>query len=323
MTVMNILEAVRDGLRQELKADPDVVLFGEDIGRNGGVFRTTDGLFDEFPGRVIDTPLAELGIVASAVGMAAYGMRPVVEIQFSGFVYGAMEQLISHAARLRNRTRGKFTCPMVLRAPYSGGIRALEHHSESMEAFYVHTQGLKVVIPSNPYDAKGLLIAAIRDPDPVIFLEPKRIYRAVKAEVPDGSYVVPLGRASILREGTDITVVSWGSMMKSVLDAATELQGKASIEVLDLRTLSPMDTASIIASVEKTGRLLVVSEEPRTCSVAGEILAQVAERAMLSLQAPPRRVTGFDTIMPLYKMENDYIPSKDKIMKAILDVVSY
>lgn len=323
MATLNVLEAVREGLRQEMTKDRNVILLGEDIGRDGGVFRATDSLIDQFPKQVIDTPLCELGIVASAVGMAAYGLKPVVEIQFSGFIYAAIEQLVSHAARIRNRSRGRYSCPLVLRSPYSAGIRALEHHSESMEAFYAHTPGLKVVIPSNPYDAKGLLAAAIRDPDPVIFLEPSRIYRAVKGEVPDKEYVVPLGRAAMLREGKDITVVSYGAVMKSVLETADALKGKYSIEVIDIRTLVPLDVPAIIASVEKTGRVLVVTEEPKTASFAAEIIALVSEKAMLSLKAPPERLTGFDTIMPLYKMEKYYFPDAYRIQKSIEKVMSF
>lgn len=324
MAVLNILEAVKAGLRQELKRDRNVVVLGEDVGRNGGVFRATDGLQAQFgEDRVIDTPLAELGIVASAIGMAAYGMKPVAEIQFDGFTYSALDPLINHAARMRTRSRGRFTCPMVLRFPYSGGIRALEHHSESPETYYVHTPGLSVVVPSTPYDTKGLLASAIRDPDPVIFMEPKRIYRAIKEEVPDEEYTVPLGKANIVQEGDDITMIAWGSMLKTAKEAVEQLGGKQSIEIIDPRTLKPLDVPTIINSVKKTGRAVIVQEAPRTCGFASELIALINDKALLDLQAPVQRVTGFDVPFPLYKLENYYLPDQKRIIKAINQVMSF
>ncbi len=324
MTVLNILEAVREGMRQELRRDRTVVVLGEDVGKNGGVFRATDGLQKQFgEDRVIDTPLAELGIVASAIGMAFNGIKPVVEIQFDGFTYSALDPLINHAGRIRTRSRGRFTCPMVLRFPYSGGIRALEHHSESPETYYVHTPGIKVAVPSNPYDAKGLLAAAIRDPDPVVFMEPKRIYRAIKEDVPDEEYTVPLGTANIVQEGDQLTLISWGSMLKTAREAVEQLGEKYSIEIIDLRTLKPLDIPTMINSVKKTGRAVIVQEAPRTCGFASELIALINDKALLDLVAPVQRVTGFDVPFPLYKLENYYLPDVKRITKAINQVMSY
>ncbi len=319
---MNVVEAVRDALDTELANDDDVVLMGEDIGVDGGVFRATDGLIDEYgEDRVIDTPLAESGIVGTAIGLAVRGFRPVAEIQFSGFIYPAFDQLISHASRIRNRSRGAYTCPLVVRAPYGGGIQAPEHHSESMEALYAHTPGLKVVIPSTPADAKGLLISAIRDPDPVVFLEPKKVYRAFKEEVPDGEHTVPIGEANVVQEGEDVTVVSWGAMMRPTLAAAENVD--ASVEVIDLRTISPLDLDTLYESIEKTGRLVVVHEAPKSCGVGAEISATINEHDLLYLEAPIRRVTGFDTIMPQYKLEDEYLPDENRVIQAIQDVVNF
>lgn len=318
MTVMNMVQAINKALDQEMERDKAVVLLGEDIGKNGGVFRVTEGLWKKYGGnRVMDTPLAESGIIGTSIGMAAYGLKPVPEIQFDGFSMPALDQLINHAARLRNRTRGRFRVPLTLRLPYSGGIRALEHHSESPETYFVHTPGLKVVVPSSPYEAKGLLASAIRDPDPVIFLEPKRVYRAIKEEVPEEEYTIPIGEAKVVQEGGDITVVTYGAMMKIVRQAVEKLGGKYSMEVLDLRSLSPMDTDSIINSVKKTGRCVVVHEAQRTLGMATEIIARINEKALLSLEAPVARVTGFDVIYPLPKLEKYYLPDADRIIDAV------
>ncbi|EFW90610.1 Transketolase central region [Haladaptatus paucihalophilus DX253] len=321
---LTLVQAVRDGLYTEMKQDEDVVVMGEDVGKNGGVFRATEGLYEEFgDDRVIDTPLAESGIIGTAIGMAAYGLKPVPEMQFSGFMYPAFDQIVSHAARLRTRSRGRFTCPMVVRAPYGGGIRAPEHHSESMEAFYSHQPGLKVVMPSTPYDTKGLLTSAIRDPDPVIFLEPKLIYRAFRDEVPTESYEVPLGEAAVRREGTDISVFTWGAMTRPTMEAAEELADEIDVEVVDLRTVSPLDTDTIIESFKKTGRAAVVHEAPKTGGLAGEIAATIQEEALLYQEAPVERITGFDTPFPLYSLEDYYLPEPTRIKEGIRDAVNF
>ncbi|MFH5800301.1 alpha-ketoacid dehydrogenase subunit beta [Haladaptatus sp. CMAA 1911] len=321
---LTLVQAVRDGLYTEMKQDEDVVVMGEDVGKNGGVFRATEGLYEEFgDDRVIDTPLAESGIIGTAIGMAAYGLKPVPEMQFSGFMYPAFDQIVSHAARLRTRSRGRFTCPMVVRAPYGGGIRAPEHHSESMEAFYTHQPGLKVVMPSTPYDTKGLLTSAIRDPDPVIFLEPKLIYRAFRDEVPSESYEVPLGEAAVRREGTDISVFTWGAMTRPTMEAAEELADEIDVEVVDLRTVSPLDTDTIIESFKKTGRAAVVHEAPKTGGLAGEIAATIQEEALLYQEAPVERITGFDTPFPLYSLEDYYLPEPTRIKEGIRDAVNF
>ncbi|MFB6308618.1 MAG: alpha-ketoacid dehydrogenase subunit beta [Haloarculaceae archaeon] len=321
---LTLVQAVRDGLYGEMDRDDRVIVMGEDVGKNGGVFRATQGLYDEFGAdRVIDTPLAESGIVGTAVGMAAHGLRPVPEIQFSGFLYPAFDQLVSHAARLRTRSRGRFTCPLVVRAPYGGGIRAPEHHSESKEAFYVHEPGLKVVMPSTPTGAKGLLAAAIRDPDPVVFLEPKLIYRAFREAVPDETYTVDLGEAAVRREGEDVTVVTWGAMTRPTLEAAEELAGDVDSEVIDLRTLKPMDTDTVVESFEKTGRAVVVHEAPKTGGLAGEIIATLQEEALLYQEAPIERVTGFDVPYPLYALEDYYLPEPARIKDGITEAVDF
>jgi pyruvate dehydrogenase E1 component beta subunit len=325
LSKLNLVQAINQALRHEMERNPDLVLLGEDIGRDGGVFRVTDGLIERFGDRrVVDTPLSESGIVGAAIGMAAYGLTPVVEIQFMGFIYAAMEQLISHAARLRTRTRGRYTCPLVVRAPYGGGIHAPEHHSESTEAFFVHTPGLKVVVPSTPAEAKGLLLSSIRDPDPVLFLEPAKIYRSIKEEVPEGEYSIPLGQARVVLEGKDVTLIAWGAMLHPALKAADQMAGKGvEAEVIDLRTLSPLDSATLLQSVEKTGRAVIVHEAPRTCGLGAEIAAQLCEKALLSLEAPVVRVAGFDTPIPLPKMEKHYLPDVDQIVEAIEQVVAF
>ncbi|NLV09005.1 alpha-ketoacid dehydrogenase subunit beta [Halomicrobium mukohataei] len=320
---LTLVQSVRDGLYGEMDRDEDVLVLGEDVGENGGVFRATQGLIEEFPDRVIDTPLAESGIVGTAIGMAAHGLRPVPEMQFSGFMYPAFDQLVSHAARLRNRSRGRFTCPMVVRAPYGGGIRAPEHHSESKEAFYVHEPGLKVVVPSTPADAKGLLAASIRDPDPVIFLEPKLIYRAFREPVDAESYTVPLGEAAVRREGSDVTVVTWGAMTRPTVEAAEELAPGIDAEVIDLRTLSPMDTDTVVESFKRTGRAVVVHEAPKTGGLAGEVIATIQEEALLYQEAPIQRVTGFDTPYPLYALEDYYLPEPARIKDGITDACEF
>ncbi|QKG92426.1 alpha-ketoacid dehydrogenase subunit beta [Halorubrum sp. SS5] len=322
---LTLVQAIRDGLHTELREDDDVVVMGQDVGKNGGVFRATEGLFDEFGGdRVIDTPLAESGIVGTAVGMAAMGMRPVPEIQFSGFMYPGFDQIVSHMARFRTRSRGRFTLPMTLRAPYGGGIRAPEHHSESKEAFYAHEAGLKVVIPSTPYEAKGLLAASIRDPDPVVFLEPKLIYRAFREEVPEEPYTVPIGEAATRREGDDVAVFTYGAMTRPTLEAAETL-GEEGIEceVVDLRTVSPLDREAIVEAFEKTGRAVVVHEAPKTGGLAGEITAILQEEALLYQEAPIGRVTGFDVPYPLYALEDYYLPSAARIEDGILEAVEF
>ena len=319
MPLLTIADALNLALHQEMERDPAMLVMGEDVGVDGGVFRISDGLLQKFgPDRVIDTPLAESGIVGTAIGLAMAGMHPVAEIQFDGFVYPAFDQLISHAARIRNRTRGKLSCPLVVRFPYSGGVKALEHHSESMEALFIHTPGLKVVCPSMPYDAKGLLAAAIRDPDPVIFMEQKRLYRSLKEDVPAEQYIVELGKARVMIEGTDVTVIGWGAMMPVILKTQAALvKEKISVEVVDLRTLSPLDTETILASVQKTGRCVVIHEAPRTCGLGAEISALIMEKAFASLRAPVERVTGFDVIAPLLKSEDYNIPDEKRLIAGI------
>ena len=325
MASMNMVQAINSALALEMEKDPSVVLLGEDVGLDGGVFRVTDGLQKRFgPARVIDTPLAEGGIIGMAIGMAINGLRPVAEIQFMGFSYLTMNQLISHASRMRNRTRGRLTVPLVMRMPYGAGVKALEHHSESTESLYVQIPGLKVVVPSTPLEAKGLLTAAIRDPDPVIFLEPTRSYRMLKEEVPDGEYVLPIGKARMVQEGKDVTVIGWGAMMVQIQKAVDEAVEKGiSCEVIDMRTLSPMDSASVIESVKRTGRAVVVQEAPKTCGVGAEIVARINEKALLSLQAPVMRVTGPDIVVPLPKGEDYYYVTPERILAEIERTVSF
>lgn len=325
MAKRNMVEAINRGLMEEMERDPSVVVLGEDVGKEGGVFRVTEGLQAKFgPERVVDTPLAESAIVGTAFGLAVKGLRPVAEIQFEGFLAPAMDQIMSHISRIRTRSRGRFTCPMVIRSPWGGGIRAPEHHSDSPEAIFAHTPGIKVVIPSTPYDAKGLIVSAIRDPDPVLFFEPKRIYRAIKEEVPDGEYTVPIGQAKVIREGSDITVISWGAMLREVLRVAEMIDKEGvKLEVIDLRTISPMDETTFLESVRKTGRAVVVHEAPRTCGVGAEIIARINEKALLSLAAPVERITGFDTVVPLMKLETHYLPSPERILRGIRKVMAF
>ena len=323
---LTLVEAVNDGLHAVMDRDDDVLVLGEDVGKNGGVFRATDGLYETFgERRVIDTPLAESGIVGTAIGLAAGGFRPVAEIQFLGFAYPAFEQLVNHAARLRSRSRGRYTCPMVVRTPYGGGIRSPEHHSESTEAFFVHYPGLKVVVPSTPADTKGLLAAAVRDPDPVVFLEPARRYRSFREAVPTGEHAVDLGEAAIRREGADVSAFAWGAMVQPTLDAAEYLAETEGVEceVIDLRTLFPLDTETVVESVRKTGRAAVVHEAPRTGGLAGEIVATVQEEALLYLVAPIERVTGFDVPFPLYATEEYYLPERARIVDRLREVVAF
>lgn len=322
---LNIVQAINQALMNELELDNTIVVYGEDVGLEGGVFRATVDLQKKFGDkRVFDTPLAESAIVGTAIGMAVNGLKPVVEMQFSGFSYPAFNQIISHVARMRNRSRGQYNLPMVIRAPYGGGIRALEHHSESLEAVFSHIPGLKFVIPSTPYDAKGLLIAAMRDPDPVLFWEPKRIYRAFKQEIPEEAYEIPIGKAKIVQEGEDITIVTWGAMVRDVQKGVELIKDKGiRPEIIDLRTIAPMDRESFIESVKKTGRILVVHEAPKTLGVGAEIISIVNEKAFLYLEAPPTRLTGFDTTFPLPRGEKHYIPTPERIAKTILDVVRY
>jgi len=323
--ILNIVQAVNQALENEMENDPTIVVYGEDVGLEGGVFRATVGLQKKFgKDRVFDTPLAESAIVGTAVGMAINGLKPVVELQFMGFSYPAFNQIISHVARMRNRSRGRFHLPMVIRAPYGGGIRALEHHSESTEAIYAHIPGLKVVIPSTPYDAKGLLIAAIRDPDPVLFLEPKRIYRAFKQEVPEKAYELPIGKAKIVEEGEDVTIITWGAMVRDVQKASEMVKEKGIYpEIIDLRTISPMDRETYVESVKKTGRAIIVHEAPKSFGPGAEIVSVINEKAFLYLEAPPTRIAGFDTTFPLPRGEMHYIPSPERIAKTIEDIVKY
>ncbi|MBU0982042.1 alpha-ketoacid dehydrogenase subunit beta [Patescibacteria group bacterium] len=317
MALLTMVQALNQALDQEMAANPNVVIMGEDVGHDGGVFRVTDGLIQKYgEKRVLDTPLAEAGIVGTALGMSVYGLRPVVEIQFFGFTYPAFQEIVSHVARLRTRTRGVYTCPMVIRTPYGIGIKALEHHSESTEAYFTHTPGIKVVVPSSPYDAKGLLISAMRSEDPVLFLEPSRLYRSIKQEVPETVYEIPLGKAKILKQGTDLTIVAWGSMLRMVMQTLSKDQN-LSAEVIDLRTLSPLDWDTIFTSVEKTRRLLIVAEAPRLGGLASDISATVSEKFHGKLKAPVERVTGFDITPPLPLGEHLYMVDEKRILKAI------
>lgn len=325
MKPITLVEAVNQALAYALEHDPNVLLLGEDIGVNGGVFRATAGLQARFgERRVVDTPLAETMLAGLSIGMASQGLRPVFEIQFMGFIYPTIDQMLSHAARLRNRTRGRITCPLVLRAPFGGGIRAPEHHSESTEAMFAHIPGLRVVIPSSPARAYGLLLAAIRDPDPVVFLEPKRIYRLQKQDVPDDGKALPLDTSFVLKEGSDVTLVSWGASVHETLQTAHALDAEGiSAEVIDVATLKPLDIDTILQSVAKTGRCVIVHEAARTGGFGGEIAAQLAEKALDALKAPILRVTGYDTIMPLYRKEMLYLPSVERIRDAVDTVLVY
>jgi pyruvate dehydrogenase E1 component beta subunit len=320
MPKLNMVQAVNLALKEEMQRDEDVVILGEDVGKDGGVFRVTEGLLELFgEERVIDTPLAESSIVGAAIGMAVYGLKPIAEIQFMGFIYPAIDQIFSHASRIRNRSRGRFTCPMVIRTPYGAGIKAPDLHSESSEALFCHMHGIKVVVPSSPYNAKGLLISSIRDPDPVIFLESTRLYRLIKEDVPEGEYTIPIGKARIVQEGKDATVIAWGSMLHRALQAAEGFDA----EVIDLMTLNPFDEETILKSVKKTGRVVIVHEAPKTGGFGAELSATIAEDAILYLKSPIIRVTGYDVVMPLPKLEDYYMPTVDRIRKGIEEAMKY
>ena len=322
MANLTLVQAINLALIQEMERDERVLILGEDVGLNGGVFRVTEGLHKRFGGkRVVDTPLAESGIIGASIGLAMAGLRPIPEIQFEGFLGPAYDQICSHAARMRTRTRGAMTVPLTIRIPVGGGIHAPELHSDSPESIYIHQPGIKVVMPSSPYDAKGLLISAIRDPDPVMFFEPKRIYRAFREEVPEDEYLLPLGKARVVCEGNEMTVVSWGASVVQCMQAIE--RGGRSIELIDLRTLYPFDMEAVEASVKKTGRCVIVHEAPKTCGFGAEIAARIMERCFLYLESPVQRVAGFDTIMPYYKLELDYMPDADRIARAIEETAAY
>jgi pyruvate dehydrogenase E1 component beta subunit len=322
MANLTLVQAINLALTQEMEKDDRVLLLGEDIGANGGVFRVTEGLHDRFGGdRVVDTPLAESGIIGTSIGLAMGGLRPVPEIQFEGFLGPAYDQLCTHAGRMRSRTRGGLTVPMTVRVPVGGGIHAPELHSDSPEAIYSHNPGIKVVMPASPYDAKGLLISAIRDPDPVIFFEPKRIYRAFREEVPEEEYTIPIGKARVAREGTEMTMVSWGASVVQCMNAIEE-SGR-DIELVDLRTINQLDMDTVATSVRKTGRAIIVHEAPSNCGVGAELSARIMEQCFLHLEAPVQRVTGFDTLMPYYKLELEYLPNAERIGKAIVETAAY
>lgn len=324
MAKMTMVQALNTALHQEMEKDDRVIVLGEDVGIDGGVFRVTDGLYEEFgEERSVDTPLAESGIVGMAIGMAVYGLLPVAEIQFSGFAYQAFAQIEQHMARIRNRSAGRFHAPIVLRMPYAGGVRALEHHSESREAYYAHTPGLKVVMPSGPRNARALLVSAIRDPDPVIFLEPKSIYRAFREEVPDEEETIPIGQPQKVREGGDITFISYGAMMRPTLEAAEQLQEEGvEAEVIDLLTISPLDDALFTESVRKTGRCVIVNEAPRSFGPAAEIIARLNEKSFWYLEAPIQRVTGYDVIFPLFAREQAYLPDAERVVRAAREALN-
>ena len=322
MAQLTLVEAINLALAQEMERDDRVMLIGQDIGINGGVFRVTEGLHERFGcTRVVDAPLAESGIIGTSIGLAMGGLRPIPEIQFEGFLGPAYDQICTHAARMRSRTRGGLTVPLTIRVPIGGGIHAPELHSDSPEAIFTHNPGMKVVMPASPYDAKGLLISAIRDPDPVIFFEPKRIYRAFREEVPEAEYTVPIGKARLVREGGEMTMVSWGATVVQCMNAI-EASGR-DIELIDLRTINPLDMDTVAASVNKTGRAIIAHEAPMTCGIGAELSARIMEQCFLNLQAPVQRVTGFDTIMPYYKLELDYLPDAERIGKAIAETAAY
>lgn len=324
MPQMNMVSAINDALRVEMQSDERVIVMGEDVGKLGGVFRVTAGLQKEFGSeRVIDTPLSETGIMGTAIGMALNGLRPVPEIQFADFIYPALDQLVNEASKYRYRSGGEFTCPMVVRVPTGGGIKGGHYHSQSPESMFIHTAGLKVVCPSNPYDAKGLLLASIRDNDPVLFFEPKRVYRAWKMDVPEGDYTVELSKAKVVREGQHVTLVAWGAMLLEAIAAAEEVKELGiDVEVIDLRTLWPVDTETVVQSVIKTGRMVIAHEAARACGLGAEMVAQICEKAFLHLEAPPKRVTGWDTPFP-YTHENEYLPLAHRIVPALVETARF
>jgi len=322
MANLTLVQAINLALVQEMERDDRIIILGEDVGHNGGVFRVTEGLHTKFGSdRVVDSPLAESGIIGTSIGLAIAGLRPVPEIQFEGFLGPAYDQLCTHASRIRTRTRSGMTCPLTVRVPVGGGIHAPELHSDSPETIYTHNAGIKVVMPSTPYDAKGLLTSALRDPDPVIFFEPKRIYRAFREEVPEEEYTVPLGKARVVREGDEMTMVSWGASMVQCMNAV-EASGR-DIELIDVRTINPLDYDTIMTSVRKTGRCVIVHEAPLTCGIGAEIASRVMEQCFLQLEAPVQRVAGFDTIMPYYKLELEYLPDAERVGKAIEELAAY
>lgn len=326
MAMMTMVSGLNRALDDALRTDDDVIILGQDVGQDEGVFRVTADLMKRYgENRVLDTPLAEAAIIGGAVGLALYGFKPVAEMQFSGFAYQGFHQIEQHVSRFRNRTRGRFSLPMVVRMPYGGGIRALEHHSESREAYYAHTPGLYMVIPSTPRNARALLLSAIRHPDPVIFFEPKASYRAFKEEVPDEPETMPLGKAQVVREGTDITLIAYGAMMRPTLESADELEENdgCSVEVVDLLTVSPLDTETITNSVSKTGRAVVVHEGPRNCGIGSEVVARIVEKSLMYLEAPVRRVTGFDVQFPYFARERAFLPSAERITHAAQDVLAF
>lgn len=324
MPQLTLVQAINQALDQEMAADPRVMCLGEDVGLNGGVFRVTEGLQKKYGAdRVVDSPLSESGIMGASIGLAMNGMRPIPEIQFEGFMGPAFDQLVNHAARFRNRTRGGITIPLTIRVPWGGGIHAPEFHSDSPEALYIHNPGLKVICASTPADAKGLLLASIRDPDPVLFFEPKRVYRSYREEVPEEQYTIEIGKAKVVSEGSDCTVVTWGASVFQCLAAMDKLPEDVSVELIDLRTLHPFDLDTIVNSVQKTGRCVIVQEAPSLCSLASELSALIQEHCFLHLQAPVQRVTGFDTIMPYAKLELDYLPDAKRVAGAVEAVLAY
>lgn len=326
MAKLNMVQAINLALKQEMTNDKNVLVLGQDVAQDGGVFRLTDGLLDEFgKDRVIDTPLAESGIIGTSIGMAIAGLRPVCEMQFSGFSYLMMGQFEAHATRMRARTHGQISLPMVIRMPYGGGVRALEHHSESREATYAHLPGAKVVTPSSPRNARALLVAAIRDPDPVVFMEPKHSYRAFREEVPEAEEVMPLGKAQVVQEGTDLTLVSWGAMMRQTLKAAAEVEKARgiSIEIIDMLTISPLDGNTVVESVTKTGRCVIVQEAPRNLGLSSEIVARINDKALMYLEAPVKRLTGYDVVTPYFGREKSYIPTVSKVVRGIEETLDF
>jgi pyruvate dehydrogenase E1 component beta subunit len=325
MAEKTMIQAINEAMRQEMERDERVIVLGEDVGKNGGVFRATDGLLEQFGDRrVFDTPLAESGIIGTSIGLAVNGFRPIAEIQFLGFVYQAMDQLAAQAARLRFRSAGRFTCPLVVRSPYGGGVRTPELHSDALEALFTHSPGLKIVMPSNAYDAKGLLISAIRDEDPVLFLESMKLYRALRMEVPDEPYEIPLGKARVVKEGEDVTIISWGAAVPLVAKLAEEMKSQGiDAEVIDLRCLQPLDIDTIVESVEKTGRVMIVHEAVKTNGFGAEIAALISERALFSLSAPIVRVTGYDTPYPVPSVEDDWLPNATRIFEGVQTLMRY
>jgi pyruvate dehydrogenase E1 component beta subunit len=326
MAKLNMVQAINLALKQEMEKDKSVIVLGEDVATDGGVFRLTDGLLDEFgKDRVLDTPLAESGIIGTSIGMAMAGLRPVCEMQFSGFSYLMMGQFEAHATRMRARTHGQITLPMVIRMPFGGGVRALEHHSESRETIYAHLPGSKVVIPSGPRNARALLVAAIRDPDPVVFMEPKHSYRAFREEVPDEEEVMPIGQAQVVQEGSDLTLVSWGAMMRQTLKAAAEVEKArgTSIEIIDMLTISPLDGDTVCRSVEKTGRCVIVQEAPRSFGPASEIIARINDKSLMYLEAPVKRLTGYDVVTPYFGREKNYIPSVERVIRGMEETLDF